>query len=52
MQKISGFQHGYDICRSLEFRVLIVFVFKYLNESEIQKMTIADCGFFLHWYTT
>lgn len=37
---------------SLKFRVLIVFVFKCLNGSEIQKMAIADRVFSaFHWYT-
>lgn len=32
---------------SLEFKILIVFIIKCLNGSEIQQMTTADCVFFL-----
>lgn len=48
MQKMSGFQNGYDMAHLDKFRVLIVFIFRYLNGSEIRKMTIANCVGFLH----
>lgn len=53
MQKMSGFQNGYDMAHLDKFRVLIVFIFRYLNGSEIRKMTIANCvGFSAsHWCT-
>lgn len=41
---MSGFQNGCDMAHLVKFEDLIVFIFKYLEASEIGKMAIAaDC---------